>query len=67
MIEPGDEVILCDPRTGHTGIALWRVSQVDYAQGVMELELKPGEWHEMALYRVALTRYEVAQWRLTHL
>jgi hypothetical protein len=66
MIEPGDEVVIYDWRRGLVmGIASWRVSQVDYAQGVMELDLQPGHWVDMRGYTVVSTKEEVAERMLT--
>lgn len=66
MIEPGDYVILHDWEMERTvGVALWRVVQVDYAQGIMEIDLKPGVWHDMRIYRVAMTKEELAERVLT--
>lgn len=66
MIEPGDQVILHDwGRDMTTGVALWKVAQVDYAQGIMELDLKPGTWHDMRIYRIAMTKEEAAEYALT--
>lgn len=66
MIEEGDEIALYDWALGRwVGIAAWRISKIDYAQDVAELDLQPGVWFSLKRYRVTRTKEELAQDALT--
>jgi hypothetical protein len=66
VIEPGDEVVLYDwDMERAVGIAAWRVAAVEHAQGLLQLDLKPGVWVDARPYRVILTKEEVAGRMLT--
>lgn len=67
MIEPGDQVVLYDwAKDFQVGIAAWKVCSVDYVQGVVELDLRPGELFFIGLFRVVMTKEEAAQYVLTN-